>query len=151
VGEEWASEQERLASARDEWESEVRAVKSDLGATAAKFGAGLATHIFDVGGQDSQRKTCIGCFESVMSIIFCTALSEYDQVLLEESKTNRMAESRPLREHHQIRHRLCEKSHQFSTKTRSMDIELRFRSREDVAWHTLNTRILARTRPAKYL
>ena len=29
------------------------------------------------------------CFESVTSIIFCTALSEYGQVLLEESKTVR--------------------------------------------------------------
>ena len=34
---------ERLASAREESESEVRAMKSDLGVTAAKFGAGLAS------------------------------------------------------------------------------------------------------------
>lgn len=33
------------------------------------------------------------CFEAVTSIIFCVALSEYDQVLLEESGQNRMAES----------------------------------------------------------
>lgn len=32
-------------------------------------------------------------FEAVTSIIFCVALSEYDQVLLEESGQNRMAES----------------------------------------------------------
>jgi guanine nucleotide-binding protein G(i) subunit alpha len=43
--------------------------------------------MFDVGGQRSERKKWIHCFESVTSIIFCTALSEYDQVLLEESKT----------------------------------------------------------------
>ena len=40
--------------------------------------------MFDVGGQRSERKKWIHCFESVTSIIFCTALSEYDQVLREE-------------------------------------------------------------------
>jgi hypothetical protein len=38
-----ASERERLASAREEWESKVRAVESNLGAAAAKFDAGLAS------------------------------------------------------------------------------------------------------------
>jgi G-protein alpha subunit len=42
--------------------------------------------MFDIGGQRSERKKWIHWFES---IIFCTALSEYDQVLLEESKTVR--------------------------------------------------------------
>ncbi|KAJ1737526.1 Guanine nucleotide-binding protein alpha-2 subunit [Coemansia sp. RSA 1939] len=50
-------------------------------------------HMFDVGGQRSERKKWIHCFESVTSIIFCVALSEYDQVLLEESSHNRMDES----------------------------------------------------------
>jgi guanine nucleotide-binding protein subunit alpha len=53
----------------------------------------LSIHMFDVGGQRSERKKWIHCFESVTSIIFCTALSEYDQVLLEEKSQNRMAES----------------------------------------------------------
>ena len=35
----------------------------------------------------------IHCFEAVTSIIFCVALSEYDQVLLEENGQNRMNES----------------------------------------------------------
>ena len=43
------------------------------------------TSMFDVGGQRSERKKWIHCFENVTSIIFCVALSEYDQVLLEES------------------------------------------------------------------
>ncbi|KIM73003.1 hypothetical protein PILCRDRAFT_15611 [Piloderma croceum F 1598] len=43
-------------------------------------------HMFDVGGQRSEQKKWIHCFESVTGIIFCTALSEHDQVLLEESK-----------------------------------------------------------------
>ena len=45
----------------------------------------LSIHMVDVlGGQWSERKKWIHNFESVTSIIFCTALSEYDQVLLEE-------------------------------------------------------------------
>lgn len=44
----------------------------------------IRIHMFDVGGQRSERKKWIHCFEGVTSIIFCTALSEYDQVLLEE-------------------------------------------------------------------
>lgn len=49
--------------------------------------------MFDVGGQRSERKKWIHCFENVTSIIFCVALSEYDQMLLEENGTNRMMES----------------------------------------------------------
>ena len=41
--------------------------------------------MFDVGGQRSERKKWIHCFENVTSIIFCVAMSEYDQVLLEEA------------------------------------------------------------------
>jgi guanine nucleotide-binding protein subunit alpha len=44
----------------------------------------LSIHMVDVVGQLSERKKWIHNFESVTSIIFCTALSEYDQVLLEE-------------------------------------------------------------------
>lgn len=49
--------------------------------------------MFDVGGQRSERKKWIHCFENVTSIIFCVAISEYDQVLLEETTQNRMDES----------------------------------------------------------
>lgn len=47
--------------------------------------------MFDVGGQRSERKKWIHCFEAVTSIIFCVALSEYDQVLLEESGQVRLS------------------------------------------------------------
>lgn len=52
-----------------------------------RFWRGALTRpsMFDVGGQRSERKKWIHCFENVTSIIFCVALSEYDQVLLEES------------------------------------------------------------------
>ncbi|BGP36808.1 Guanine nucleotide-binding protein alpha-2 subunit [Rhodotorula kratochvilovae] len=64
------------------------------GISETKFKAGqLSVHMFDVGGQRSERKKWIHCFEAVTSIIFCVALSEYDQVLLEEKGQNRMNES----------------------------------------------------------
>ncbi|TEB37720.1 heterotrimeric G-protein alpha subunit, GPA3-like protein [Coprinellus micaceus] len=72
----------------------LRARQKSVGITETRFTMGqLSIHMFDVGGQRSERKKWIHCFESVTSIIFCTALSEYDQVLLEEKTQNRMAES----------------------------------------------------------
>ncbi|XP_071322518.1 guanine nucleotide-binding protein subunit alpha-14-like [Trachinotus anak] len=47
----------------------------------------------DVGGQRSERKKWIHCFENVTSIIFLAALSEYDQVLYESENDNRLKES----------------------------------------------------------
>ena len=40
--------------------------------------------MFDVGGQRSERKKWIHCFENVTAIIFLVAISEYDQVLIED-------------------------------------------------------------------
>ena len=40
--------------------------------------------MFDVGGQRSERKKWIHCFENVTSIIFCVALSGYCQQLVED-------------------------------------------------------------------
>ena len=45
--------------------------------------------MFDVGGQRSERKKWIHCFEGVTAIIFCVALSGYDQVLHEDETTVR--------------------------------------------------------------
>ncbi|CAN9513169.1 unnamed protein product [Ophioblennius macclurei] len=50
----------------------------------------------DVGGQRSERRKWIHCFENVTSIIFLVALSEYDQVLAECDNENRMEESMAL-------------------------------------------------------
>ncbi|CAG0879246.1 unnamed protein product [Cyprideis torosa] len=54
---------------------------------------GLHFKMVDVGGQRSERKKWIHCFEGVTAIIFCVALSGYDLVLLECEETNRMQES----------------------------------------------------------
>ncbi|MBN3289439.1 GNA14 protein, partial [Polypterus senegalus] len=50
----------------------------------------------DVGGQRSERRKWIHCFENVTSIIFLVALSEYDQILAECDNENRMEESKAL-------------------------------------------------------
>lgn len=47
----------------------------------------LTFRVFDVGGQRSERRKWIHCFDNVESIIFITAISEYDQVLFEDETT----------------------------------------------------------------
>ncbi|KAJ1508153.1 guanine nucleotide-binding protein subunit alpha [Coelomomyces lativittatus] len=68
-------------------------VKS-TGITESKFQLGHLTYkMFDVGGQRSERRKWIHCFEHVTAILFLVGISEYDQVLEEDSRTNRMEES----------------------------------------------------------
>ena len=52
--------------------------------------------MIDVGGQRSERKKWMHCFEGVTAIIFCAALSGYDLVLEEDTNVNRMVESMKL-------------------------------------------------------
>lgn len=56
--------------------------------------------MFDVGGQRSERKKWIHCFEGVTCIIFIAALSAYDMVLVEDDEVVRKA-------HHPIPPPLC--------------------------------------------
>ena len=53
--------------------------------------------LFDVGGQRSERKKWIHCFEDVTAIIFCVAMSEYDQVLHEDETTVNIERSQLIR------------------------------------------------------
>ncbi|GAA5875719.1 hypothetical protein JCM8547_007048 [Rhodosporidiobolus lusitaniae] len=53
----------------------------------------LQYRIFDVGGQRSERKKWIHCFEDVTSILFLAAISGYDQVLIEDRDSNQMQEA----------------------------------------------------------
>ncbi|CAD6197298.1 unnamed protein product [Caenorhabditis auriculariae] len=65
---------------------------------------GISEHIFeinkipfrfiDVGGQRSQRQKWFQCFADITSILFMVASNEYDQVILEDRRTNRIVESR---------------------------------------------------------
>eukprot|EP00968_Pinguiococcus_pyrenoidosus_P017545 scaffold1747_cov251-Pinguiococcus_pyrenoidosus.AAC.18 len=54
---------------------------------------GTQFEMYDVGGQRNERKKWIHCFENVTAVIFVAALSEYDQVLYENNRTNRMVEA----------------------------------------------------------
>ncbi|KAL3232761.1 Guanine nucleotide-binding protein alpha-1 subunit [Nakaseomyces bracarensis] len=49
--------------------------------------------VYDAGGQRSERKKWIHCFEGITAVLFVLALSEYDQVLFEDSRVSRMHES----------------------------------------------------------
>ncbi|GBN66202.1 Guanine nucleotide-binding protein subunit alpha-11 [Araneus ventricosus] len=49
----------------------------------------------DVGGQRSERRKWIHCFENVTSIIFLVALSEYDQILFESDNEPGASEKSP--------------------------------------------------------
>jgi len=49
--------------------------------------------LVDVGGQRSERKKWIHCFENVTAVLFCIAISAFDQTLYEDNITNRMHES----------------------------------------------------------
>jgi len=53
----------------------------------------LRFRMVDVGGQRSERKKWIHCFQNVTSIIFCVSLAEYDLSMYEDEKQNRMLES----------------------------------------------------------
>lgn len=49
--------------------------------------------MLDVGGQRSQRQKWFQCFDGITSILFMVSSSEYDQVLMEDRRTNRLVES----------------------------------------------------------
>jgi len=49
--------------------------------------------MFDVGGQRSERRKWIHCFEKVTAVLFVAAISAFDQTLFEDETTNRMVEA----------------------------------------------------------
>lgn len=53
----------------------------------------LTYKMYDVGGQRSERKKWIHCFEAVTAIVFLVAISEYNQKLVEDEAVNRMQEA----------------------------------------------------------
>jgi len=57
---------------------------------------GVPYQIFDVGGQRSERRKWLPHFDHVTAVIFVAAISEYDQVLAEDSSKNRVQESMDL-------------------------------------------------------
>jgi len=55
--------------------------------------AGSPIRLVDVGGQRSERRKWIHCFDEVNAIFFIVAISEFDQKLREDETTNRMKEA----------------------------------------------------------
>ena len=63
----------------------LRSRVKTTGITETIFLIGELTYrLYDVGGQRSERKKWIHCFENVNSIVFLVSCSEYDQVLVED-------------------------------------------------------------------
>ncbi|KAI3468049.1 hypothetical protein Pfo_024712 [Paulownia fortunei] len=58
--------------------------------------SGEVYRLFDVGGQKNERRKWIHLFEGVSAVIFCAAISEYDQTLFEDDNKNRMMETKEL-------------------------------------------------------
>ncbi|KAL2913288.1 guanine nucleotide-binding protein subunit alpha [Polyrhizophydium stewartii] len=72
----------------------LRSRVKTTGITDSTFQVGQLTYrMFDVGGQRSERKKWIHCFENVTAILFLVAISEYDQVLIEDENVNRIHEA----------------------------------------------------------
>eukprot|EP01126_Amoeba_proteus_P044082 TRINITY_DN4879_c0_g1_i9.p1 TRINITY_DN4879_c0_g1~~TRINITY_DN4879_c0_g1_i9.p1 ORF type:complete len:360 (-),score=64.67 TRINITY_DN4879_c0_g1_i9:61-1140(-) len=55
--------------------------------------SGAHITLVDVGGQRSERRKWLHCFSAVTAVIFLSALDEYDMVLEEDVKTNRLVET----------------------------------------------------------
>jgi hypothetical protein len=49
---------------------------------------GIRVNLIDVGGQRSERKKWLHCFESVDAVLFVAAISEYDQVSVIDNNSN---------------------------------------------------------------
>jgi len=72
----------------------LRSRVKTTGITETTFIIGDLTYrMFDVGGQRSERKKWIHCFENVTTILFLVAISEYDQLLFADETVNRMQEA----------------------------------------------------------
>jgi GTPase SAR1 family protein len=72
----------------------LRARAKTTGITETTFSKGKQSfRLVDVGGQRSERRKWISCFQDITACLFCVALSEYDLRLYEDESVNRMHES----------------------------------------------------------
>jgi len=72
----------------------LRSRVKTTGITETTFKVGELTYkLFDVGGQRSERKKWIHCFENVTALVFLVSLSEYDQMLYEDESVVRLLPS----------------------------------------------------------
>eukprot|EP01125_Pyxidicula_operculata_P010624 TRINITY_DN34_c0_g1_i1.p1 TRINITY_DN34_c0_g1~~TRINITY_DN34_c0_g1_i1.p1 ORF type:complete len:356 (-),score=77.76 TRINITY_DN34_c0_g1_i1:99-1166(-) len=72
----------------------LRSRVTTTGIIETKFTVGDANFVIvDVGGQRSERKKWMHCFENVTGVLFCVGISEFDNVLFEDHSTNRILEA----------------------------------------------------------
>lgn len=57
------------------------------------MGDNILFRLLDVGGQRSERKKWVRCFENVTAVLYVVAISEYDQLCYEDNETNRVLEA----------------------------------------------------------
>ena len=67
----------------------MRRATTGIQETLLHFGE-VNFRLVDVGGQRSERKKWIHCFEDVSSIIFIASLAEYNLQLVEDQSVNRL-------------------------------------------------------------
>ena len=65
-----------------------------VGITEKKFGINdTLFHIFDVGGQKSERKKWIQCFDRVKAVVFVVSLDCYNEIMFEDGNKNCLEDS----------------------------------------------------------
>jgi len=72
----------------------LRSRSKTIGITETNFEVeNVRFTMVDVGGQRSERRKWIHCFEDITAVIYCVAMSEYDLKLYEDETVSRIEES----------------------------------------------------------
>ncbi|KAG8976449.1 hypothetical protein FRC05_003692 [Tulasnella sp. 425] len=84
------------------WKTDYRPTEQDIIRSRAKTTGitetvfhlkGHDMHMLDVGGQKSERRKWIHCFQNVTAILFLVSLSGYNQCLVEDKDANQMQDA----------------------------------------------------------
>ncbi|KAF1815628.1 guanine nucleotide binding protein, alpha subunit [Eremomyces bilateralis CBS 781.70] len=81
-----------LPSDQDILRTRLRTTANPISETIFQLG-NLTYRMFDVGGQRSERKKWIHCFDNVQVVLFLVAISGYDLALIEDRSGNQMSEA----------------------------------------------------------